>query len=295
MRRVCVQVLAVVAVVLGLLAGCGGPADEIFVISREDGSGTRSAFTKLVGVQGESGAGESEDRTVDTAEITNSTGVMLSGVAENRNAIGYVSLGALNDRVKALAVDGVAPTAENVQNGSYPVRRAFQIVLGSEMSPATRDFVAFILSDYGQAVVEASGYVGGGDGGVFSGGRVSGEITVSGSSSVFPVMEKLAEAYMSRNNRVNIVLQTSDSTTGIRDAADGLCDVGMSSRDLTDNECGSLQIVTIAWDGIAVIVHPENGVEGLSRRQICDIYTGALTGWAQLEASVESAEGAVND
>ena len=228
-RRECVRAMAVVAVVLGLLAGCGRPADEIFVISREDGSGTRSAFTKLVGVQGENG--ESEDRTVDTAEITNSTGVMLSSVAENRNAIGYVSLGALNDRVKALAVDGVAPTTENVRNGSYPVRRAFQIVLRSEMSPATQDFVAFILSDYGQTVVDASGYVSGGNGGVFSGGLVSGKITVSGSSSVFPVMEKLAEAYMARNNRVNIVLQTSDSTTGIRDAADGLCDVGMSSRD----------------------------------------------------------------
>ena len=281
-RRVCVQA-AVAAVVLGLLAGCGGSADEIFVISREDGSGTRSAFTRLVGVQSENGAGEFVDRTVDTAEITNSTGVMLSGVAENRNAIGYVSLGALNDRVKALAVDGVAPTPENVRNGSYPLRRAFQIVLRSEMSPAAQDFVAFILSSHGQAVVDASGYVGGGNGGDFSGGLVSGEITVSGSSSVFPVIEKLAEAYMSRNDRVNIELQTSDSTTGIRDAADGLCDVGMSSRDLTDNERDGLRIVTIAWDGIAVIVHPENGVEGLSCRQICDIYTGAVTEWAHMQ------------
>ncbi len=269
-------------VMLGLLMGCIGRKDEIFVISREDGSGTRSAFTQLVGVQVEDESGGTTDRTVDTAEITNSTGVMLSSVAENRNAIGYVSLGALNDEVKTLTVDGVAATAENVRNGSYPVRRAFQIVLNPEAPAAAQDFVAFILGDSGQAVVEEAGYVGGGTSGAFPVRRASGEITVSGSSSVFPVMEKLAEAYMFRNHGVSIVLQTSDSTTGIRDAADGLCDLGMTSRDLTDDEREGVHTYTIALDGIAVIVHPENTLENLSRQQLCDIYTGAITGWEQL-------------
>ena len=273
---------AVMAVVLGMLTGCFGNEDEIFVISREDGSGTRSAFTKLVGIQTENAQGEAVDRTLDTAEITNSTGVMLSGVAENRNAIGYVSLGAVNDRVKTLTVDGAAATAENVRSGSYPIRRKLQIVLRPEISAAARDFVAFILSDDGQAVAEEAGYVSGGSSGVFQEERVRGEVTVSGSSSVFPVMEKLAEAYMSRSG-VTIVLQTSDSTTGIRDAADGLCDVGMTSRDLTEGERGDLFAYTVALDGIAVIVHPENPLADLSRQQLCDIYTGVITGWEQLK------------
>jgi len=202
-------------------------------------------------------------------------------VAENPNAIGYVSLGAVNDRVKTLTVDGAAATAENVRSGSYPIRRKLQIVLRPEISAAARDFVAFILSDDGQAVAEEAGYVSGGSSGVFQEERVSGEVTVSGSSSVFPVMEKLAEAYMSRSG-VTIVLQTSDSTTGIRDAADGLCDVGMTSRTLTDSERGGLRVHTVALDGIAVIVHPENPLENLSRQQLCDIYTGVITGWGQL-------------
>ena len=273
---------AAMAAVLGLLTGCFADEDEIFVISREDGSGTRSAFTALIGVQAENASGEPEDRTVDTAEITNSTGVMLSGVAENRNAIGYVSLGAVNDRVKVLAIDGMAATAENIRSGSYPVRRELQIVLRQDASVAAQAFAAFILSDFGQAVVEETGYVSGGSEGAFSGGQFSGEITVSGSSSVFPVMEKLAEACMAQNSGVSIVLQPSDSTTGIRDAADGLCDVGMTSRTLTDSERGGLRVHTVALDGIAVIVHPENPLENLSRQQLCDIYTGVITGWGQL-------------
>ncbi|MBE6962616.1 MAG: phosphate ABC transporter substrate-binding protein [Ruminococcaceae bacterium] len=274
--------VAAMMIVLGLLMGCIGRRDEIFVISREDGSGTRSAFTKLVGVQVENEVGGVIDRTLDTAEITNSTGVMLSSVAENRNAIGYVSLGALNDEVKALMIDGEAATAENVRDGRYPVRRAFQIVLRQDAPAVVHDFVAFILGDSGQAVVEEAGYTGGGTGGMFPVRRSSGEITVSGSSSVFPVMEKLAEAYMSQNRGVKIVLQTSDSTTGIQDAADGLCDLGMTSRDLIDEERDGLHAYTIALDGIAVIVHPENTLENLSRQQICDIYTGTITGWEQL-------------
>ena len=275
---------AAMAAVLGLLMGCAGDGDEIFVISREDGSGTRSAFTERVGVQVEDEEGGIVDRTLDTAEITNSTGVMLSSVAENRNAIGYVSMGALSDEVKALTIDGEAAVAENIRNGRYPIRRAFQIVLSPEASAVTQDFVAFILGDSGQAVVEEAGYVGEVTGGAFPVRRAAGEITVSGSSSVFPVMEKLAEAYVSQNSGVNIVLQTSDSTTGIRDAADGLCDIGMTSRDLTDDERGSLQVYTIALDGIAVIVHPENTLENLSRQQLCDIYTGVITGWEYLKA-----------
>jgi len=275
--------MTAMAVMLGLLMGCIGSGDEIFVISREDGSGTRSAFTELVGVQVEDESGGVADRTVDTAEIINSTGVMLSSVAENRNAIGYVSLGALSDDVKALMIDGAAANTENVRNGKYPIRRALQIVLRTEASAVVQDFVAFILGDSGQKVVEEAGYVGGGTGGVFPVRRASGEITVSGSSSVFPVMEKLAEAYMSQNRGVRIVLQTSDSTTGIQDTADGLCDLGMASRDLTDDEKEGLQAYTIALDGIAVIVHPDNLLENLSRQQLCDIYTGVLTGWGQLE------------
>ena len=256
----------------------------ISVISREDGSGTRGAFIELTGVEEKNEAGEKVDNTVDTAEITNSTAVMMTTVAGNKSSIGYISLGSLDDSVKAVEVDSVAPSAEVVKDGSYKVARPFNIVTKDGLSETAQDFINFIMSDEGQAVVEENGYVSQGSTGAFDGGKVSGKITVAGSSSVTPVMEKLAEAYKAINSNVEIEVQQSDSTTGVTSAIEGICDIGMASRELKDEETSQgVTATVIAMDGIAIIVNKENPVSALTTQQVKDIYTGAVTDWSEVQ------------
>lgn len=261
-----------------------GMSGAISVISREDGSGTRGAFIELTGVEEKNEAGEKVDNTVDTAEITNSTAVMMTTVAGNKSSIGYISLGSLDDSVKAVEIDGVAPSAEAVKDGSYKVARPFNIVTKDGLSETAQDFINFIMSDEGQAVVEENGYVSQGSTGAFDGGKVSGKITVAGSSSVTPVMEKLAEAYKAINSNVEIEVQQSDSTTGVTSAIEGICDIGMASRELKDEETSQgVTATVIAMDGIAIIVNNENPVSALTTAQVKDIYTGAVTDWSEVQ------------
>ena len=261
-----------------------GMSGAISVISREDGSGTRGAFIELTGVEEKNEAGEKVDNTVDTAEITNSTAVMMTTVAGNKSSIGYISLGSLDDSVKAVEVDSVAPSAEAVKDGSYKVARPFNIVTKDGLSETAQDFINFIMSDEGQAVVEENGYVSQGSTGTFDGGKVSGKITVAGSSSVTPVMEKLAEAYKAINSNVEIEVQQSDSTTGVTSAIEGICDIGMASRELKDEETSQgVTATVIAMDGIAIIVNKENPVSALTTQQVKDIYTGAVTDWSEVQ------------
>ena len=255
-----------------------GMSGAISVVSREDGSGTRGAFIELMGVEEKDESGNKVDKTVDTAEITNSTAVMMTTIAGNPAAIGYISLGSLNDSVKALQIDGTEATVENIKNGTYKVARPFNIVTKSDVSETAQDFINFIMSDEGQAVVEENGYVSNGSTGAFSGGQVSGKVTVAGSSSVTPVMEKLAEAYKAINPNVEIEVQMSDSTTGVTSAIEGICDIGMASREIKEEE--TAQGVTgqvIAMDGIAIIVNNENPISALESSQVKDIFTGAVT------------------
>lgn len=261
-----------------------GMSGAISVISREDGSGTRGAFIELTGVEEKNEAGEKVDNTVDTAEITNSTAVMMTTVAGNKSSIGYISLGSLDDSVKAVEVDGIAPSAEAVKDGSYKVARPFNIVTKDGLSETAQDFINFIMSDEGQAVVEENGYVSQVSTGAFDGGKASGKITVAGSSSVTPVMEKLAEAYKAINSNVEIEVQQSDSTTGVTSAIEGICDIGMASRELKDEETSQgVTATVIAMDGIAIIVNKENPVSALTTQQVKDIYTGAVTDWSEVQ------------
>lgn len=288
------------AMVVTSMAGCGGSgaaqkddanADAnqaaggaISVISREDGSGTRGAFIELFGVEVKNDAGEKEDMTTDTASITNSTGVMMTTVAGNPNAIGYISLGSLNDTVKAVDIDGVTPSAEGVKDGSYKIARPFNLVPSSKgITPVAQDFLDFIMSADGQAVVEENGYISQGAGPAYAGSGQSGKIVVSGSSSVTPVMEKLKEAYVAINPDVTIEVQQSDSTTGVTDAIDGTCDLGMASRELKDSETSQgVEATVIALDGIAVIVNNDNPVSALTSDQVKGIYTGEVTDWSSI-------------
>lgn len=253
----------------------------ITVLSREDGSGTRGAFIELLGIEQETDGGEKMDMTIDSAEITNSTSVMMTTVAGNESAIGYISLGSLGSDVKAVLIDGVEATVENVKNGSYPVARPFNIATNGEAQGLAKDFIDFILSDEGQAVVEENGYVSQGSSGAFAGELPEGKITVGGSSSVTPVMEKLKEAYEALNSGATIEVQQTDSTTGMTAAMDGTYDIGMASRDLKDSE-SSLTAETIAMDGIAVIVNNSNPVSELASEDVMKIYTGEITDWSEI-------------
>ncbi len=260
-------------------------ADEVNVISREEGSGTRGAFIELFGIEQKNEDGEKTDYTTDDCDITNSTSVMMTSVAGNDCAIGYISLGSMNETVKALLIDGVKASVENIKNGSYKVARPFNIATKSEVSDSAKDFIAFIMSAEGQAVIEANGYiVVAEDAPAFDGGKVSGKIVIAGSSSVTPVMEKLKEAYENMNPNVEIELQQSDSSSGMASAIDGVCDIGMASRELKESELEKgLTGLTIAMDGIAVIVSFDNPVEGLTTEQVRDIYMGVITDWSEMD------------
>ncbi len=266
------------------LTACGAANDSITVVSREEGSGTRGAFIELVGIEVKDADGNKIDQTTTSAEISNSTSVVMTSVAGNASAIGYISLGSLNDTVKALDIDGVAATVDNIKNGTYAIARPFNIATTGEVSDAAADFIAFILSAEGQAVVEENKYISQGNTGAFTSAMPSGSITVGGSSSVSPVMEKLIESYNTINPNLTIELQQSDSTTGMTSAIEGIYDIGMASRDLKDSEIEKGLIATvIAMDGIAVIVNTENTVSGLTSEQVRSIYTGETTSWADVK------------
>lgn len=272
------------------LTGCGksnsgefNKAKEISVVSREDGSGTRGAFIELFGIEVKDADGNKVDMTTDDVNITNSTSVMMTTVAGNEYALGYISLGSLNDTVKAIKIDDVEATIDNVKNGSYKIARPFNIVTLDNVSDVAQDFINYIMSSEGQAVVEDAGYVSIDGATSYTSNGATGKIVVAGSSSVSPLMEKLKEAYLAVATGVEIEIQTSDSTTGASATAEGIADIGMCSREIKDSEKeAGLIDTTIAMDGIAVIVNNDNPLEGLNSSNIYDIYTGATTVWSDL-------------
>ena len=261
--------------------GSGLAGNEITVVSREDGSGTRGAFIELTGVEQKDENGEKTDLTTVEAIITNSTEVMMTTVAGDENAIGYASMGSMNDTVKAVQVNGVDPTAENVKNGAYELARPFNIATLGDVSDVAQDFINFIMSADGQEVIEGKGYIKIDEAAApFESNGATGKIVVAGSSSVTPVMEKLQEAYLAINSGAEIELQESDSTTGMTQTIDGTCDIGMASRDLKDSEVeAGLQSTSIALDGIAVIVNNANDVNDLSTEEIAAIFKGERLEW----------------
>ncbi|MBD9119254.1 MULTISPECIES: substrate-binding domain-containing protein [Streptococcus] len=273
------------------LSACGSTANgdseaglgQINVVTREDGSGTRGAFIELFGLEEKNSDGEKVDLTTQNAIVTNSTSVMLTTVAEDGSAIGYASLGSLNDSVKVVDIDGAEATVENIKDGSYKVSRPFNIVTKDDTNEAAKDFINFILSSEGQAIVEKSGYIPLDDNGSYKSSVNSGKVVISGSSSVTPVMEKLKEAYAKVNPDVTIEIQQSDSSTGVANTIDGTADIGMASRELKDTEeKEGVTATVIAMDGIAVIVNDKNEVDDLTSEQVKDIFAGDTTSWEDL-------------
>ena len=258
--------------------------NDITVISREDGSGTRGAFVELVGVEQKNEAGEKVDYTTVEATITNNTSVMMTAVANDEYAIGYISLGSLNDTVKAVKIDGVEASIENVANGTYAVNRPFNLAINGEVTEAAQDFINYILSAEGQTTIEEAGYIMINDGAAaFESNGSEGKVVVAGSSSVTPVMEKLKEAYTEVNTNVTVEINTSDSSTGVSSVLEGTCDLGMASRELKDSEkeAGAAE-VTIAKDGIAVIVNNNNPIDDLSKETVKNIYVGDILTWSEI-------------
>ena len=292
----------------GVLTGCGSSADtttdsgntttdaaadatgdfdtssDISVVSREDGSGTRGAFIELFGVEEKDANGDKVDYTTDEAIIANSTEIVMTTVAGDDYAIGYSSLGSLNDTVKAVKIDGAEPTADNINNGSYTISRPFNIATKGDVSDVAQDFINYIMSADGQQIIEDNGYIKASDAGAFESNGASGKIVVAGSSSVTPVMEKLQEAYQKVNSGAEIEIQESDSTTGMTAAMDGTCDIGMASRELKDTEIdGGLTATVIAKDGIAIIVNKNNPTEDLTKDQVNSIFRGEVTTWDEVK------------
>lgn len=304
LKRVVATVMGVV-LIAGCMTGCGSESTStgnssdsgsnttaeasfdnsktISVVSREDGSGTRGAFIELFGIEEKDADGNKIDNTTEDASITNNTSVMMSTVAGNEYAIGYISLGSLNDSVKSVKIDGAEATVENIKSGTYKISRPFNIVTKSDVSEVAQDFINFIMSADGQKVIEENGYIQNSENGAYSGSKPKGKIVVAGSSSVSPVMEKLKEAYLAVNTDAEIEIQTSDSTTGVESTISGICDIGMASRELKDTETSEgIKATAIALDGIAVIVNKECPAAELTSENVKNIYTGETTKWSDV-------------
>ena len=289
-------VVLIVALGLGLMAGCTtseeaddtaadfDATNEITVISREEGSGTRGAFIELVGLEQEDANGEDVDMTTVNADIANGTAGVMTNVQGNEYAIGYISLGSLNDTVKAVTVDGVEASVANILSGDYSIARPFNIATLGEVSANAQDFIDFIMSADGQAIVEEEGYIPVSDNAAYEGSMDEGKVVLVGSTSVSPVMEKIAEAYNVINPNVTIEIQAVGSTAGMTGAIDGICDIGMASRELKDSELeAGLAPTVIAKDGIAVVVNNANTVDDLSVAEILDIFMGTIATWDEVQ------------
>lgn len=292
MRKKILAVMSAVVITTLAFTGCGssnetskdkasdGVSGEITVVSREEGSGTRDAFVELLGILDE----EENDLTTQMAEVTNSTSVMISTVAQNEKAIGYVSLGSLSDDVKSIQVDGVDATAENIKSGSYKVSRPFNLAYKEDaLTDLDKDFIKFIMSEQGQAVVDQEGYISLDAEGSYESAGLKGKITLAGSTSVAPLMDVMKDEYVKLNPDVTIEIQESGSSAGIQSAMEGATEIGMSSRELKEDEAKELTSKQIAMDGIAVIVNKNNTTDNLTSEQIQSIYTGDVTDWADVK------------
>lgn len=298
MKKLLTVVLSLV-LVASLLAGCGPNNSagnntnesgdsfdldkEIVVVSREEGSGTRGAFVELTGIEASDDSGNTVDRTYEEAIVYNGTNQVLTAVAGNEYAIGYVSTGSLNDTVRALKIDGVEPTSENIKNGSYKIARPFNIATKGDVSEVTQDFIDFIMSKEGQEMVADSFIAVDDNASPYAGSKPSGKVIVAGSTSVTPVMEKLREAYLEINPNAEIEIHSTGSSAGMQAAINGTADIGMASRDLKDSEKAELKDLAIAIDGIAIINNPANTIDDLTLEQVTKIFTGEITKWSHIK------------
>ena len=251
-------------------------ADRVIaVFTREDGSGTRSAFIEITGV--------GDDMYVE-AVVQNETAQILTSVETNEAGIGYVSVGSLSDSVKALEIDGVLPSNDTIMDGTYTLQRPFLVVVTDEKKddPLVQDFIDFMLSAQGQEISASRWTMVLSNAHTYESSGLTGLLTVGGSTSVEPLMQRLREAYIALNPGVEIEVSGGGSGTGINQATEGILDIGMSSRELRDAEKEELTDIAIALDGVAVIVNKANPINELSIEQVKEIFTGEKTRWNQI-------------
>ena len=261
----------------GSAAGDFDVATDIHVITREDGSGTRGAFSEIANIVDENG----DDAITQSATVQNGTSAVMQGVAGDVYAIGYISLGSLDNSVKAVNVNGIEATPENIMSGDYEVARNFNVAYGGELSEVAQDFWDFMFSAQAQELVAEEGYVSvDTEATEYEAKALAGDITIVGSTSVQPIMERMAQAYREYNPDVVIDITAPGSGAGVTAAIDGTADIGMASRELSDEEQAQLsETAAIAVDGIAVILHLDNITEDLSLEDISGIYSGDITTW----------------
>lgn len=255
---------------------------DFSVVSREEGSGTRGAFIELVGLE-EEVDGAKEDMTTQEAIVQNSTNGVMQTVSQDTEAIGYISLGSLNDTVKAVKIEGVEATEENIVNGTYKISRPFNLAYKeAKLNDLAKDFLKYCLSEDAQALTLKEGYVPLKDTEKYEPAKVSGTLTVAGSTSVTPLMQKMAEKYQELNPDAKIEIQSTGSSAGIEAVIDGAADIAMASRELKDEEKDKLAVEVIATDGIAVVVNPASKVEDLTMDQLKQIFKGELKNTSEL-------------
>lgn len=293
MKRKFLALLAVAVLGVTAFTGCGNSEAQaaeggfntsrgITVVSREDGSGTRTAFIEITGVQARDADGNNRDFTTLDAEIANGTSLVIGSVAGNEYAMGYISLGSLNDNVRAINVNGAAPTSANVQSGAYPLFRTFYVSVQNDLDSATQSFIDFMLSQEGQAVVSGNYIPVSANAPAFAGENPGGTIVVAGSTSVAPLMERLREAYIAINPNVNIEINVQGTSAGIQASINGTAQIGMSSRALNATELESVNAIAIAYDGLAVIVNNANPLADITTEEIRQIFVGELTRWNEI-------------
>lgn len=272
-------------------------AEQIRPITREMGSGTRSAFVDIFDIKAHRG-GKKIDAISQKAEVTNSTGVMILSVSNAKNAIGYISLGSLNERVKALKIDGVAPSVANVGNKSYKIVRPFNVAFKRDSKNALiADFLRFTQSKNAVQIIQKAGYIAlpSDNQNTLKGTKTSpqsdyksqdlqGKLVIAGSSSITPLMEKLQEAYIALNPRAEVEILQSDSTMGINATSENIADIAMVSRELTKGEIArGLVVQVLAMDALVVIVNKNNALENLGADAIRQIFLGQITKWSELK------------
>jgi phosphate transport system substrate-binding protein len=257
----------------------GGPDAPITVVSREEGSGTRAAFEELVMEH------EEEKVITENALLQQSNGQVRTTVSTTPNTIGYISFGLLDDSTRPVAIDSAEPTVSNVKNGSYPIARPLNMLTNGAPNELAQAFLDFILSDAGQEIVGEDYITVTGEAELPPATGLSGKLSLAGSTTVQPLAEVLAEAFMGMNPDLVIEVQGGGSSVGVTSAGEGTVDIGNASRAIKDSEFETfpdLQVFTIARDGIAIVTHSGTELPSLSIAQVRDIFAGEITNFSEV-------------
>ena len=255
---------------------------DLTVTSREDGSGTRKSFIEQVGLIKEDKNGNYKDLTTDNSMVINSTNGVLKAVGVDKTAIAYVSLTALDDSVKAIKIDGVSPNKTTIESGEYKLQRPFGLVYKKDSAKdLSKDFLEYVKSKSAKNLIEDEGLLAITNEKEYKSKNLKGKLTITGSSSLSSIVEKLAENYEKLNKNVEVEVLSNESLTGLKNVKDNVVDIAMVSNKLQDENLFS---EIFAIDGIAIIVNKDNTqINDLTMEQLRDIYRGEIKNTGELK------------